>query len=165
MNPLFTLPHLNNTVIRKACLEDLRAIISLFYDNEMRQKKECLEEPPGQCYMDAFYAIARDPNHYLMVVDKEGEVIATCHLTCLPSLSFQGSMRMLIENVHVARSYRNQKVGEYMMRAAIDYARSRGTMMVQLTIHKTRTRTKKFYERLGFEVTHEGMKLSLEGCP
>jgi hypothetical protein len=32
---------------------------------------------------------------------------------------------------------------------------------MQLTTHKTRTAAHRFYERLGFEASHEGMKLSL----
>ena len=33
--------------------------------------------------------------------------------------------------------------------------------MVQLTTNKSRTEARTFYEKLGFEATHEGMKLYL----
>jgi hypothetical protein len=34
-------------------------------------------------------------------------------------------------------------------------------VLIQLTSDKTRTRAHRFYERLGFTASHEGMKLAL----
>jgi len=48
-----------------------------------------------------------------------------------------------------------------MMSHAIERARARGCQMIQLSTNKQRADAKRFYERLGFEATHEGMKLSL----
>jgi GNAT superfamily N-acetyltransferase len=48
-----------------------------------------------------------------------------------------------------------------MMRWAIDEARRRGCAMVQLTTDKRRDDAHRFYRRLGFVATHEGMKLEL----
>jgi GNAT superfamily N-acetyltransferase len=48
-----------------------------------------------------------------------------------------------------------------MMRWAIDEARRRGCALVQLTSDKTRMDAHRFYTRLGFVATHEGMKLAL----
>jgi GNAT superfamily N-acetyltransferase len=48
-----------------------------------------------------------------------------------------------------------------MMAWAIDYAKSKGCHMVQLTTDKSRPQAKAFYEALGFTASHEGMKLHL----
>jgi GNAT superfamily N-acetyltransferase len=48
-----------------------------------------------------------------------------------------------------------------MMAFAVDEARRQGCFRVQLTSNKARVRAHRFYERLGFKATHEGMKLSL----
>ena len=48
-----------------------------------------------------------------------------------------------------------------MMAWAIAEARRRGCALVQLTSDKSRTSAHRFYERLGFVATHEGMKLAL----
>ena len=40
-------------------------------------------------------------------------------------------------------------------------ARARGCVLVQLTTDKRRLDAHRFYRRLGFEATHEGMKLVL----
>jgi ribosomal protein S18 acetylase RimI-like enzyme len=99
-----------------------------------------------------------------MVVLAENKIIGTCHLTILPSLTYQGSTRLQIEAVRVARSYRGQKIGEWMMKQAFDYARESGARIVQLTTNKERIQAKRFYEKLGFKASHEGMKCFLDGA-
>jgi GNAT superfamily N-acetyltransferase len=50
-------------------------------------------------------------------------------------------------------------VGKALIEWAIARARERGCIMVQLTTDKARVDAKRFYERLGFVASHEGMKL------
>jgi GNAT superfamily N-acetyltransferase len=50
-----------------------------------------------------------------------------------------------------------------MMGWVIEEARRRGCALVQLTTDKRRTDAHRFYERLGFAASHEGMKLLLRG--
>jgi len=116
----------------------------------------------NQNYIEAFHKINADPNQYLMVVESDHEIVATCHLTIMPSLTFTGSTRMQIEAVRVAEKYRGHKIGEWMMNAAIAYAKSKEVTILQLTTNKKRLRAKNFYEKLGFEASHEGMKLYLK---
>ncbi len=97
-----------------------------------------------------------------MVVESNREIVATCHLAIMPSLTFTGATRMQIEAVRVAEKYRGKKIGEWMMNAAITYAKSKGATILQLTTNKKRLRTKNFYEKIGFEASHEGMKLYLK---
>lgn len=52
-------------------------------------------------------------------------------------------------------------LGAAMMTWAIAEARRRGCALVQLTSDKSRTDAHRFYQRLGFTATHEGMKLRL----
>lgn len=47
-------------------------------------------------------------------------------------------------------------------RKAISYAKTMDVSIVQLTTNKKRAKAKRFYEKLGFEASHEGMKLYLE---
>lgn len=48
-----------------------------------------------------------------------------------------------------------------MIEWAIDRARSRECVMVQLTTDHARPDALRFYERLGFVASHHGMKLRL----
>ncbi len=156
-------PLAHTLTYRKASVDDLNAIIALLLEpDELGQIRESLAETLDPRYIEAFHHIDNDPNHYLMVVELEQKIIGTCHLTLLPSLSFHGSTRLLIEEVRVAQKYRRQKLGEWMMKEAIAYGREKGASIVQLTTNKKRPRAKQFYERLGFEASHEGMKLYLK---
>jgi GNAT superfamily N-acetyltransferase len=144
---------------RKATPTDLATIIELILeDDELAQSRES-QNVHDQRYIDAFHQINADPNHYLMVVERGAEIVATCHLTVIPSLSFVGSTRLQIEEVRVRKKYRSMKIGEWMIKAAIDYGVQYGAKIVQLTANKKRVRAHSFYEKLGFEATHEGMKL------
>ena len=48
-----------------------------------------------------------------------------------------------------------------MLRWAIGEARRRGCALAQLTTDKSRADAHRFYERLGFVASHDGMKLDL----
>lgn len=79
-------------------------------------------DPVPKSYVKAFAAIDNDPRHELVVVELDGEVIGTAHLTLFPSLSYQGSMRTQIEAVRVDRRYRSQGIGTHLFRWLIDRA-------------------------------------------
>ncbi|MBU6339280.1 MAG: GNAT family N-acetyltransferase [Rickettsiales bacterium] len=147
---------------RKAVINDLEQIVNLLLEDELGQTRESKSVELNQNYVDAFHRIDADPNQYLMVVEGDGKIVATCHLTIMPSLTFTGSLRMQIEAVRVTEKYRGQKIGEWMMNAAIAYAKSKGATILQLTTNKKRPRAKTFYEKIGFEASHEGMKLYLK---
>ncbi len=147
---------------RKAAINDLNAIVNLLLEDELGQTRESKKPELNQSYVDPFCRIDIDPNQYLMVVESDKEIVATCHLTIMPSLTFTGSTRMQIEAVRVAEKHRGQKIGEWMMNAAISYGKSKEVTILQLTTNKRRPRAKNFYEKIGFEASHEGMKLYLK---
>ena len=112
-------------------------------------------------YELAFDAIDADPAHLLVVGELDGEVVATFQLSYIPGLSRKGSWRSQIEAVRVSGELRGQGVGALMIQWAVDQARERGCSLVQLTTDKSRVAAHRFYERLGFVASHEGMKLKL----
>lgn len=149
---------MNQLLQRKAKLDDLPMIVDLLSEDELGQHREAKAEKLDQRYIDAFHRIDIDSNQYLMVVTSPIDIIGTCHLTLMPSLAFTGATRLQVEAVRIAKNYRSQKIGEWMMNAAIDFAKSNNAMIIQLTTNKQRSRAKQFYERLGFKASHEGMK-------
>jgi len=76
-------------------------------------------------------------------------------------VAYRGGRVAQVENVIVDPVVRGQRIGEAMMTWCIDEARRRGCCRIQLTTNKVRRRAHRFYERLGFHATHEGMKLPL----
>lgn len=143
---------------RKANRDDLEDILNLYTDDFLGQAREGLNPLSKESYRTAFDKIDADPNHYLMVVERDHKIIGTCHLTLLPSLTLQGSTRLQIEAVRVHETYRNQKIGAWMMGQVIAYGQRHGATIFQLTTNKKRADAKRFYEHLGFEASHEGMK-------
>lgn len=151
-----------NYSVRKAELKDLRKIIELYAEqDELSQARENLSPELDQAYLKAFERINQDPNQYLMLVENSSEIIGTCQLTLMPSLTLKGALRLNIEGVRVAEKYRGQKIGEWMINQAIQYGKKHGAFLVQLTTNKQRLKAKNFYEKLGFVASHEGMKLDL----
>jgi ribosomal protein S18 acetylase RimI-like enzyme len=146
---------------RKANIDDLKTIIALLIEDNLGQTREELDNELDSSYINAFHQIDSDPSQYLMVVENTTQIVATCHLSIMPSLTFKGSTRMQIEAVRVSEKHRGQKIGQWMINTAIEYGKSKGASIIQLTTNKTRVDAKKFYEQLGFEATHEGMKLYL----
>ena len=49
-----------------------------------------------------------------------------------------------------------------MIEFAVNWGFDQGATIIQLTTNKERPDALRFYEKLGFKATHEGMKLYLE---
>lgn len=151
-----------NLTQRKATIKDIPSIVQLLAEDELGQTREAPSSSINTRYLDAFKKIDSDPHQYLMVVYSDDHLIGTCHLTLMPSLTYQGSMRMQIEAVRIEKDYRGQKIGEWMMQQAFEYAKKHDVKIIQLTTNKLRPKAKQFYECLGFQPTHEGMKYFME---
>lgn len=151
-----------NIRFRLAKRADLPSIVRLLVDDDLGSQRERYEDPLPEAYYSAFEQLKSDPNHELIVTERNGEVIGTLHLMFLPSISFQGGLRAQIESVRVDKQFQNQGIGGAMMQWSIHRAKRRGAHVVQLTTHKSRLDAHRFYERLGFKGTHVGMKLSLK---
>jgi GNAT superfamily N-acetyltransferase len=82
-------------------------------------------------------------------------------ITFIPCLTYQGGWRALIEGVRIASDIRSEGIGRRMFKWAIQRSRERGCRLVQLTTDKARPDALRFYEKLGFVASHEGMKLPL----
>lgn len=146
-------------LFRQAEQSDLRRIIALMADDERGRAREIVSDPIYPTYQTAFDQIIKDPNHHLLVAEKDGRVVATCHLTWIPSLIEQGGMRLNIEAVFVCSSCRGEGIGTAMITHVLDkFGEKRGCKSAQLTSSKGRTQARKFYEKLGFIASHEGLK-------
>lgn len=151
--------------LRRATLGDLPVVVRLLADDALGAGREASEDMAP--YERAFEAIDGDPAHVLVVGELmphgelRGPVVATFQLSFLPGISRKGAWRSQMEGVRVDDGYRSQGLGELMVGWAIGESRRRGCALMQLTTHKSRTAAHRFYERLGFEASHEGMKLTL----
>jgi GNAT superfamily N-acetyltransferase len=147
---------------RRAVRGDLPCIVRLLADDPLGAKRETDITPLPDVYHSAFDAIDRDPNNELVVVESDAHiVVGVLQLTFIPGISHRGGWRALIEGVRIAKEARSGGIGAKLFEWAIGRARERGCRMVQLTSDKTRPDAIRFYERLGFVASHEGLKLHL----
>lgn len=146
---------------RLATENDLLAIIRMLADDTLGSMREQLEDTVSEVYIKAFEKINADPNQELTVVEMNGELVATFHLTFIQYLTHRGGLRAQIEAVRTHSKFRGQGFGKAVFDYAIDRARNKGCHLVQLTTDKQRPDAIRFYESLGFVGTHEGMKLKL----
>lgn len=150
---------MSDVAFRTATIDDVPAIVAMLADDPLGAARESPDDLAP--YASAFAAIDADPNQHLIVVDRDGEVVGTLQLTFIPGLSRKGSTRCVIEAVRIRSDQRSGGLGSDMLRHAIAEARDRGCAMVQFTTDKSRADAHRFYERLGFEQSHYGYKLTL----
>jgi GNAT superfamily N-acetyltransferase len=146
-------------IIRTATIVDLPAIVGLLVDDPLGATRDT--PVVDDRYEQAFRDIEADPRNTVVVGEDGGEVVGCLQITYIPGLGRHGAERSLIEAVRVRSDRRGQRLGEQLMTWAIDEARARGCALVQLTTDKKRLAAHRFYDRLGFVASHEGMKLAL----
>ena len=145
---------------RKAQRPDVPYIVQLLANDKLGQLREDFRDPLPETYYQAFDRINTDPNQELTVIENDaGEVIGTLQLTFIPYLTYQGGTRAQIEAVRIREDQRGQGLGEKLFRWAIARAEEKGAHVLQLTSDKKRPDAIRFYEKLGFTASHEGMKL------
>lgn len=146
---------------RNATEQDLDRIVEMLSDDVLGSKRECYQQPLPNSYLEAFHAIAADPNNELVVACYANEVIGVQQITFTPYITHQGGWRAAIEGVRTSSSVRGKGVGTELIQWAIGRAKARGCHLIQLTTDKKRDEALRFYERLGFHATHEGLKMKL----
>lgn len=143
-------------IIRRARRDDVEAIVDMLADDPLGASRE---RPGDPRYAEAFAALDTDPRQLLAVAELAGAVVGTLQLTFVPGLSRVGSTRALIEAVRVRSDQRGGGLGKRMIDWAIDEAKQAGCALIQLTTDASRVDAHRFYERLGFQASHVGMKL------
>ena len=145
-------------IFRDATRDDVPAIVALLADDPLGKGREGADPA---AYLAAFDEIAANPMHHLIVGEHDGQIIACAQLTILSGLSRGGARRGLVEAVRVAADRRSSGIGAAMMAECERRASAAGARVLQLTTDKSRLRAHAFYQRLGFEPSHIGMKKAL----
>ncbi|NKK73936.1 GNAT family N-acetyltransferase [Rhizobium leguminosarum bv. viciae] len=147
---------------RLARQSDLAAIIRLLADDDLGTTREIVSDPVDARYLSAFAAIEADANQLLAVANDAADRVVGClQLSFVPGLSRTGMWRGQIESVRIASDLRGSGLGAQFIEWAIAQCAERGCGLVQLTSDKRRGDAIRFYERLGFVASHEGLKRNL----
>ncbi|WP_109852139.1 GNAT family N-acetyltransferase [Aquimarina sp. AU58] len=145
---------------RKATQQDVPLIVQMIANDELGKTRENYQIPLPKEYFEAFTAINADPNQELIVVENNDfEIIGTLQLSFIQYLTYQGGIRAQIEAVRIREDQRGKGIGQQMFEWAIARAKQKKAHVLQLTTDKKRPESIRFYEKLGFIASHEGMKL------
>ncbi len=145
---------------RAAKRADVIEIVRMIANDKLGKLREDFKEPLPEKYYTAFENITNDSNQELIVLEDEQDgIIGTFQLSFIQYLTYQGGIRAQIEAVRIREDQRGKGIGEQMFVWAIERAKKRGAHLIQLTTDKKRPEALRFYEKLGFKATHEGMKL------
>jgi GNAT superfamily N-acetyltransferase len=146
-------------IFREAVRADLPAILTLLVDDVLGKARDVAVV--DDAYEQAFADIDADPRNLLVVAEHDADIVACLQITYIPGLGRHGAERALVEAVRVRSDRRGQGLGAELMTWVIERARQRGCALMQLTTDKSRLDAHRFYARLGFVASHEGMKLAL----
>jgi len=148
---------------RIAKKDDVPFIISMIANDKLGNLRENYKEPLPEKYYQAFTNIDNDPNQELIIVeDDNNQIIGTLQLSFIQYLTYQGGIRAQIEAVRIKEGFRGKGLGEKLFQWAINRSKERGAHLLQLTTDKKRPEAIKFYKKLGFVMSHEGMKLHFD---
>ncbi len=156
-----TEPAACDVAFREAGVEDLPTIVALLADDAISAARSGHTATVTKDVRAAFAEIDADPNHQLLLAVIGDDVVACLQLSFLPGLSRGGMRRALVEAVRVRADLRGRGVGAALMEEVARRARLRGCGLIQLTTDKRRDAAHRFYARLGYVASHEGMKLAL----
>jgi GNAT superfamily N-acetyltransferase len=130
---------------RDAVPADFDAIFRLY-----RQLNPDDPTSPSAGLRDVFDHILLADGLRLLVLELDGEVVATTYLNVMPNLTRGGSPYAVIENVVVEESVRSRGVGKTLMAHTLDAAWAEGCYKVMLLTGSKQESTHAFYRSCGF---------------
>ncbi|GAA0035432.1 GNAT family N-acetyltransferase [Brevibacterium metallidurans] len=173
--------------IRRAERADLRALVGLLRDDVLGTAREQADDDLS-AYERAFDLITADPHQLLVSVEENGAatvgrptedggaaevlpvaadepteppIVGTLQLSLIPGLSRAGTTRLQIEAVRIGEPAQGIGLGGAVFAWAHERGRAAGARLAQLTTDKSRADAQRFYARLGYTASHEGLKLDL----
>ncbi|CAM4355922.1 GNAT family N-acetyltransferase [Lacicoccus alkaliphilus] len=143
---------------RFATADDLKDIVAMLADDELGKTRETVSETVEDKYLGSFKDIEAQTGNQILLSTENGTITGCLQLTFIPTLARGGMKRAQIEGVRVHKDHQKKGIGRALFEEAIRLSKEHGCGLVQLTTDKRRSGAHAFYHKLGFEVTHEGMK-------
>jgi GNAT superfamily N-acetyltransferase len=153
-------------VIREASEADLPRLMDLYFQlSQLGSRPESTPRPVTEAHRSALRALRADRRATCLVLEVDGQVVGTLTLYILANLSHGARPFAMVENVVTDAAVRGRGWGRLLMAHAEELARRHGCYRLVLTSHRRRTDAHRFYERLGFQRSHEGMTKYLDEEP
>lgn len=157
-NPRCEVPMLT---IRNAEPGDLSEIVALYAADFLGGHGDAWNPQTEAAYRAAFADIAASTDNRLLVAVEEGCVAGVFQLVLFSTLVGHGARRAKLASVQVRAECRSRGIGERMVRYAEVLARDVGAAMLELSSSNRRHDAHRFYDRLGYERSHEGFRKRL----
>lgn len=130
-------------LIRKNELEQLLELYSHLHNDDpiLRDKNEI---------MNLWEQIISNKNTYYIVVDMEGQIVASCMLVVILNLTRNARPYGLIENVVTHKNFRRRGFGKAILSEALRISKEQDCYKVMLLTSSKEAGTLNFYEDAGF---------------
>lgn len=135
-----------NIDLREATVGDLPEVLALYAQPELGNGQILSVADAARIYAE----FARYPNYRLFVACEAEKVIGTYALLVMHNLAHRGTPSAIVEDVVVAGSSREIRIGRKMMEHAKEKAREAGCYKLALSSNRKRIGAHAFYESLGF---------------
>lgn len=131
---------------RKIKYEELPDLLSLYKQLNPDDPEVNENESLQQLWDEIF----NDPNLHYIVIEEDGELVATCNITIIKNLTRGLRPYGLIENVVTHKDYRKRGYGTLVLQKAVEIARGCNCYKVMLLTGSKKEETLRFYEKAGF---------------
>lgn len=132
-------------VIREALPDDFDAIMRLY--RQLHPQDPAIEDGSDRA---VFETILAAPGLTLLVLEREGVVVATTYLNIIPNLTRSAAPYAVIENVVVDEPVRGTGLGKQLMAATLQAAWNAGCYKAMLLTGSKTPATHAFYRTCGF---------------
>jgi GNAT superfamily N-acetyltransferase len=131
-------------VFREARADDLEAVLRLY--RQLHPNDPVLEDGADAA---SFERILGSPGLHLLVLERDGAVVATTYLNVIPNITRSASPYAVIENVVVKESLRGTGLGKEIMDRTLEAAWEAGCYKVMLQTGSRNPATHAFYRACG----------------
>ena len=133
-------------MVREAVASDLDALLALYLHLHEARVPEA-----GERLRAAWAGILADPNHHLLVDERDGRIVASCACVVIPNLTRNARPYALVENVVTHRDYRRRGCATRCLDRAREIAEEAGCYKIMLMTGAKDAGTLDFYRRAGFD--------------
>lgn len=133
-------------VLRPATLDDIPALTGLTAELGYPDREEEVRR--------RFESVSEQPAHKVVVAERDAKVVGLMSFHALDLLYGIGKLARITALV-VTASQRSAGIGKMLVAKAEELAREAGCTRIELTSNNRRVEAHKFYESLGYEVSHK----------
>ena len=134
-------------IVRLIKYDELNQLLELYKQLHPKDPEVIEKENLKEIWKDIF----NNPNLYYIVVELNGNLVASCNISIIKNLTRNLRPYGLIENVVTDSSYRKKGYGTKVLHKAVEIAEENNCYKVMLMTGSKKEETLRFYEKAGFE--------------